>query len=274
MKKTNIELIEQSENGTMGIVYKTVTDRSYAAVEEYIGTELQVVIPGKFENIPVTVISELAFEDKEIVSVDIPESVTSIGGLAFSNCSRLKSITIPNGVSIIGDNAFLECTALESVFISESVTRIGEGLLMGCSNLKNIFVDKNNPVYHSMGDCLIESESKTLIFGASSCVIPSDGSVTKIGAYSFWCNENLTHLVIPEDVISIECDAFSGCLKLESVVIPATVTSIGDYAFKGCSSLGKVYYTGSEEDWAKISIGSYNDHLKKANIVCNYIPEK
>ena len=49
-----------------------------------------------------------------------------------------------------------------------------------------------------------------------------------------------------------------------SVVIGNSVESIGDYAFYYCSSLTSVYYKGSAEDWAKITIGDYNDKLKKA----------
>ncbi|WP_083822554.1 leucine-rich repeat protein [Prevotella sp. C561] len=40
------------------------------------------------------------------MSVTIPNSVTTIGQLAFSGCSSLTSVTIPNSVTTIGSEAF------------------------------------------------------------------------------------------------------------------------------------------------------------------------
>lgn len=48
------------------------------------------------------------------MSVDIPESVCDIGGLAFSGCSRLTECVIPEGVHTIGAYAFNWCKALQS----------------------------------------------------------------------------------------------------------------------------------------------------------------
>ena len=57
-----------------------------------------------------------------------------------------------------------------------------------------------------------------------------------------------------------------GCSGLTSIEIPNSVTSIGDVAFYNCSSLKDVYYTGTEEQWKKISIDSYNSELTSATI--------
>jgi len=70
--------------------------------------------PGKFEG-------ELA----------IPDSVTSIGGRAFYNCTGLTSVTIGNSVTSIGYSAFYNCTGLTSVTIGNSVTSIGDYAFYG-----------------------------------------------------------------------------------------------------------------------------------------------
>ena len=99
--------------------------------------------------------------------------VTKIQTGAFANCDHLKSITIP-----------------------DSVTSIGSYPFMKCSNLTSIAVAEGNPKYHSSGNCLIETESKTLIAGCPSSVIPTDGSVTRIGNNAFRGCDSLTSITI------------------------------------------------------------------------------
>ena len=71
-------------------------------------------------------------------------------------------------------------------------------------DIETIEVEKGNPYYHSAGNCLIETDTKTLVLGCKNSVIPDDGSVTKIG----------------------KC-AFNGCQKLKSITVPDCVTELG-----------------------------------------------
>ena len=96
----------------------------------------------------------------------------------------------------------------------------------------------------------------------TSITIP-DG-VTSIGEFAFWNCSSLTSITIPDGVTSIGDRAFYHCSSLTSITIPDSVTSIGYYAFDDCDSLSKVYYGGTAEDWADISIGSYNSALTSA----------
>ena len=61
----------------------------------------------------------------DILSINIPNNVTSIGRYAFENCSKLTSITIPNSVRSIGSGAFYNCIRLTSINIPDGVTSIG-----------------------------------------------------------------------------------------------------------------------------------------------------
>jgi hypothetical protein len=87
-------------------------------------------------------------------------------------------------------------------------------------------------------------------------------------------NKNFSTYEIHEDTKIIAYGVFSTCSRLSSITIPDSVTSIGNRAFESCSSLDDVYYTGTEEEWAAITIGSYNSYLTSATIHYNYVPEK
>ena len=190
------------------------TDAGYG----YEGTPTVVVIPETYEDLP----------------------VTSIGDYAFQFCTSLTSVTIPDSVTSIGWGTFAYCTSLSTVAIGNGVTSIGAYAFAYCSSLESLTVADGNTVYHSAGNCIIETATKTLVVGCKSSVIPTDGSVTSIGDGAFLYCDSLTSVAIPDSVTSIGWGAFSGCTSLTSVTIPDSVESIGDYAFSGCGSLTSV----------------------------------
>ena len=186
----------------------------------------------------VTSIGEYAFSGcGGLTSITIPGSVTDIGNNAFRGCNGLTSITIPGSVTGIGNNAFRGCNGLTSITIPDSVTSIGSDTFRGCNSLTNIAVEQGNSVYHSAGNCLIETASKTLILGCQNSVIPDNGSVTSIGDYAFRDCYGLTSITIPDGVTSIGMSAFDSCYNLTSITIPDSVTSIKYRAFFYCDAL-------------------------------------
>lgn len=106
-------------------------------------------------------------------------------------------------------------------------------------------------------------------------VIPEkiDGIVVKyIDGDFFKVNgrENIKNIKLPNTIEAIERAAFIDCRGLEKIQLPNRLTSIDWKAFYGCDKLTTVNYTGTKEEWEKITIGSENDELKNANIVYNY----
>ena len=166
-----------------------------------------------------------------MTSIIIPNSVTAIGNCAFAFCCSLKSITIPDSVTKIGASAFSNCSSLTSVTIPDSVTEIGESAFSDCSRLTRVTIP----------DSVIEIGASAFRNCSSLTSVTIPASVTKIGDGAFDGCSSLKSINIPDSVTSIGSYAFEDCSSLISVIIPNSVTVIGDWAFKGCSSLTSVY---------------------------------
>ena len=127
--------ILSEEDGTCEVTYKKYGSTTYSG---------EIIIPstvsylGKQYHVTTIGISAFYGSYNNLTSIDIPNSVTSIDGGAFSYCTSLTSIDIPNSVVSIGGNAFSECTGLTSIDIPNSVTSIGDYAFGYCTGLTTI----------------------------------------------------------------------------------------------------------------------------------------
>ena len=184
----------------------------------------------------IRMIGENALSSCGFVALDIPEGVEEVESYAFSGCSELSMVRLPASLGYISSDAFSGCAALTSLSVAEG-----------------------NPVYFSSGNCVIERETGTLQIGCTGSVIPSDGSVKALAAYSFYGSgiksivipdgidisepgvfrgcSSLTSVTLPEGAETISSQMFYNCHDLTSVDIPDSVKTIGDTAFGGCDAL-------------------------------------
>ncbi|MCD8181541.1 MAG: leucine-rich repeat domain-containing protein [Firmicutes bacterium] len=239
----------------------------------------------------VTSIGNYAFLFCAATEVAMTDSIVSIGNSSFRDCSSLPSITISSNLTSIGSEAFADCYSLAEIIIPASVVSIGDGAFYGCMSLE-ITADENNEYYSSEDGVLFNKDKTELVQYAKDKISPEyeipygvtsisadafahclyltsvtiPDSVTSIGSLSFYYCSSLTDIEIPSSVRTIDTYAFRYCTDLTSITIPVGITTIGESAFGRCTSLTDVYYGGSEEDWAGISIGSDNDYLTGATI--------
>ena len=188
----------------------------------------------------------------EIVSINLPNGLTTIGDDAFCCCEELTSIVIPNSVTRIGDFAFDECHNLKTVSLPSNITIIGN---------------------YTFGHCC----------ALTSIKIPN--SVKTLGNGAFWCCESIETLTLPDSITSIGECAFAYC-QVKSISIPPKVTCINDGtffgggitsislpkgitvikedAFEDCDDLKTVNYAGTETQKKQIEILYGNDDLLNA----------
>ena len=197
----------------------------------------------------VTSIGSLAFyECSNLTSITIPSGLTSIGEQAFGNCTGLTSITIPSGFISIGDYAFWNCTGLTSITIQNGVTSIGTGAFWNCTGLTSITIPSSvtsigvNVFYNCTGLTDITVDSNNSSFCSESGVLFNKDKTTLI---YYPLGKNDSSYTIPDGVTVIEQYAFYCNSKLTSVTIPSGVTSIGEMAFRECSGLTSVIVPSS-----------------------------
>lgn len=160
-----------------------------------------------------------------------------------------QDIEIPEGVIEICNDTFNDCKNLNSIKFPSTLKTIkhsGKLYFTNCPNLTNISVDSENTVFHSKGNCIIETATKTLVSALPNCVIPDDGTVRKIASFLFYSSP-IENIVIPNGIRTLGEYLFAYS-QLKSIVLPKTITKIEGYVFSNCSQL-KIYYEGTKEDW-------------------------
>ncbi len=177
------------------------------------------------------------YQCETITSVEISNSVKSIGNYAFRSCTALTSVEMLGGVQTIGQYTFDGCTLLESVVLSNDLTRIESRSFQGCTALSSIEIPES---VTSIGEYVFQNCSSL-----TSIVIPD--SVEAIGQYAFLNCTLLESVKLPNGLTSLESHLFQNCTALKSIEIPRSVTNIADLVFYNTTSLTSIYIPISVE---------------------------
>jgi hypothetical protein len=211
---------------------------SNGEITDYLNTnEKDIIIPDNFEGVAVTSIGELAFDNSQLISVILPNSVLSIDSSAFTT-GELAAITLSNSLISIGSYSF-SGNKIDSVIIPNSVTSIKEGAFVG-GQLKSVKISTSATkienlafAYNELTSIVIPNSVTSIGENAfsdnqlTSVIIPD--SVNFIGEFAFYYNQ-LTSISIPNSLTTIKKYTFA-FNQLTSVVIPNSIDTIDYYAF-------------------------------------------
>lgn len=264
-------VIEPVEGMVLTAVYKGVmkftrVDDGYcvSVTEGY--AEENVVIPEKYNDLPVTEVAENAFAGcTSIKTMRIPDSVKRVGKGALSGCTSLESIVMPFVGASVSDSADAPDSNMAYMFghssgpswtqnyniaqisVTDAATSIPAGAFEGMKSLKYVNLGKNitaigQRAFQNCSNLLSVTlpEKCTAIGGyafynCSKAQITVKGMITSLGSNSFYTS-GLKEITLGEGLTSIPANCFEGT-SLRAIALPSTVKSVGRSAFRNCESL-------------------------------------
>ena len=255
------------ENGTPKPVFTySLDDDGNATITGYTGNVSALVIPEEIDGHKVVKLGNGVFKKhQEIVSAQIPDSITSISASAFRDCSNLENVNLPKNLISIGNRAFFNCVSIKNISLPKTLVDVDTYgwnwwyPFEGCSNLKKVEFEKGI------------TQIPAGIFGETGLKeVKIPDTVTSIGERSFADCSNLEKVTLSKNLKSIGNRAFVRCTKIEKINLPRNLTEVDTYGwnwwypFAGCSNLEKVEF---EEGITQIPTGIFGDTgLKEVEI--------
>ena len=275
---------QEAQNGYM-YAYKVNADGETVTITKVLGPVdsannglYDIEIPTELGGCTVTGLGEYSFSGylsaaqsnepyqfgRNIHSVTIPQSVTSIGDYAFSHCEKMDSLTINDATTSIGSWAFDECYKLTTLSLGKNITTIGDYAFLDCHTLDNVTIPPS-----------VTSIGKSAFYRCYALTTLSLGeNIEKIGSYAFADCRHLTNVTIPEKVETIEPYTFGWCLDLKYITLPAGLTSFKDRLVscpagftKQSPKNGAIYYKNYKTAADALLANSTNTDLKNRNFL-------
>ena len=98
---------------------------------------------GKMDDYESADVSPWAKKRGRIVEVNFENGITTVGGYAFRNCSRLQKVTLPSSLQSIKQSAFNHCAELTSIEIPEGTETIDGFAFAGCEALADVTIPES-----------------------------------------------------------------------------------------------------------------------------------
>lgn len=241
----------------------------------------------------VTAVGASAFFQSSITSVKIPNTVTRIGGTAFTDSYSLTNIEMSSKVDTIMNGAFCD-TKIESIDLGDSLVYIGASAFANCRQLKAIDIPStveeiNTEIKYLYDGSEVPFEGSAVIYvpifgGCSSLpeinvdennknyasvdgVLYTKDLKTMLSCPTGYEKETVA---IPEGTEEINDHAFYYCRSLKYIDIPKNireVTGKETVPFEGCDSLREINVVEDNQHYASVD-GVLYDKDRTTMILC------
>lgn len=224
----------------------------------------------------VLTVDDYAFRETAITSLTLPVGTVSIGNSAFQGCKNLVTVNIPDSIKEIEEYAFKGCVTLTGVNFAEGthLKMLDSSIFAGCTSLIEFKLPKSDIARDLFGsssavkkftlakDALL---SDRVLIGLTSCeeFVVEEGNTSFVAENGVLYNKNKSTLIrypqskadtsfaVPEGVTQIgdssTQSAFYGASNLTSVSIPASVRTIGFRAFYNCNALTNIDFLAAKD---------------------------
>lgn len=187
IKKSNMSLVQGCKNTVFPIGVSSIGPWAFGGCEV-----TSIEIPNTVKSIGMSAFYGCA----NLSFVVIPEGVNDIGASAFHDCISLTDIVIPNGVSVVESQVFYGCTSLSNIDIPSSVTTINEMAFSNCTGLKRIICRADVPPTITSNDVFINVGSDVEVY------VPCASLVDYMIAYG-WNYFDSSNFKCIEDLVNV-----------------------------------------------------------------------
>ena len=177
----------------------------------------------------------------------LPDAMESIGHDAFSDCSGLTDVTFPSALQVIESHAFSDCSGLVSLTLPSSLQTIENRAFWNCTGLTGtLYIPAS---VDSIGQCVFSycNDLDAIIVDPDNPKYYSENNalITKNDKTILTACKNT---VIPDDIRGIGSYAFASMSTLTEVPeLPLTLKIIDDHAFYACPFIGNLVLPDSLE---------------------------
>ena len=170
-----------------------------------------------------------------IEELDLSNSkLTSIPEGAFAYCKNLKTIKLPSTITSIGDEAFYNCQSLTNIEGLDkcNLKSIGSAAFSNCKSLENL--DFSQSTFTNV-------PSKAFYGCSALAKITLPDTLTTIGGYAFYACYGMPQLDLSNTALTtLENYALYQMRETTKLSLPDSISSIGTHAFSVSTSNGAV----------------------------------
>jgi len=256
-----------------------INDNGTVTLVKYIGSDTEVKVPSKINNIAVEVIgagtfkstsaikkvtlpstiktiANDSFRESAVETVNLPSGLTQIGDAAFYKCYYLKDVTFPSGLESIGQSAFEQCFVFTKIVLPETLSEMKNSAFKNCQGITSVTL--SNTLKRIPNECFsycniteinipdaVETIDNYAFFSCRNLKkvnLGESSALTRVNYQAFYNCSALESFACPKNMERLDSDVFYNCRSLSSITFNDTLKQIGYHTFQNCVSLTSVTF--------------------------------